>query len=1643
MNVETIKLLREKNKIDSILMKYPGVHSVGIGYKIKKGKRTKEIVIRVHVEKKGQVSKKDMIPKTIFGIPTDVIQSSIPKPTAFQDLSAANLSLLRTPIPPIGTPSPDWNGKSRYRPVIAGVSMSLGSHDPGAYTGTVGLIGFTNGPITDPRVRGLKDPLPGEPVVITNLHIMGGRAVIEESETGYDAFKELNVGEYIIQPGNLDGGKSSDGQGHIQDAIGVVLAWEPFKTRNRTSVTAQGIDSPYGEPENEWINTVDAGIGYINTGWCGGTKVSYDTRIYNPENDSFNYLTGTTDPEIGMVVSKLGRTSGRTVGTITEIDKSTRIWYADALHGIGPGYIYFKDLFEVTNNVTGEPMGRGGDSGAAFITLDYKAVGLLMGAYHGENFGIQGLGCKINTILDKFNLRLDIHAPGLSSPATDDRVNTNTGIGNSSTSLSCSMDSSKITEPVQSCPVLITQANIPDDFWNSIVNEDCSDIIVTDTQGLVQYYREIVYASKTNKILEMWVKVPQVFNSQNTEFKLACGDALASVDYSKTWENCFSSNGDFVAVYHFNRQEDSNPRIDSSRVDGKNNLVINYPANPTLSYRAAKVSGPYGSAFKLNKERYFYASDKEYLTPTIKYNTPKLTDGHWVEGKDTAFSIVAVVRLDGSSSQTNTIVSKGKWDEYELSIVNNRVVFAIYDKDRATLRKFGGTILQNTWYTVVASYDGTGLDGMRVYVNGDEVSLTSTSLYPTDYISITDTGSPLYVGKSAEDEIADITLAELWIMMGSALKKNAASILHSNIANGNINYQVDLGDDVDEELPVPVSGISPIIVSPLAAITTPSGSTVTWRVDVAGTPPLSYQWRHEGIPILGGPNSNSYTLSGVTNEDEGWYTVVVGNAFGFTSSAAVLLVDDIPTEDPVEPEPSGTAPVILTHPSGYIAEISGSVDFKVSASGELLRYYWYHNGHWIDNTDSPVYTVVNVQLENSGFYGCAVSNDYGTAVSSGAYLQVTSGGAPSPITPIEPEDDHPDFTDIPLSTDRDPYRPWDSNDINSVVGNYIKVADSAIAYKNYTARALGMNTHANSVKGCLELVDGTLYAAFFREFDRWVMYKSDDSGFSWNLIGRYKAYDRGGDPYGHNLFLQHSYVDDTTYCFIEQPAGAGGYTWTRYLLPNGGYDSPYGYDSETYGTTYYDRLKDGCFSVCGDPDNRTLVFYTDLDTSRVTALEVDPTLSGHQMIKSWNRAPGARFTGKLDSTSKNDKAWVAAVNIEGNLSVLRYIKGSSGGDGYFDNIAEVQNNLYPIRDISIDIDGKGTLALIYTLEYENDLVNTLALSYDSGVTWEKYDFPKPYRAFTFVDPATGTLTNRLRIMAGAEGGFIIAGIWTDEKFYSNVYVRHLNGLGSEYTLGPAMRMNSKNGPITGCEFFRTSDEKKLLLNNLAGVRMTYLKGRGNVIGNGDTVQTSIFQEKLGNRAYPARLSTDVISYPFDEIVPGALRLEFSVFGAPNRMVDYYNEGVTGEQTNQYIAAFGKIGIPVRLLKYIPYEVATSTGRTAYGSPTEYTTRIIVDPTTYDFPAVARNDEDFKQFIERDIRKVFLPPDFFLDRFWVLNDGGYLKRTVWTLIHMGNEYEISQVVPRFINEQICFYEANAYVIGPSNDPFRKITLPSET
>ena len=146
------------------------------------------------------------------------------------------------------------------------------------------------------------------------------------------------------------------------------------------------------------------------------------------------------------------------------------------------------------------------------------------------------------------------------------------------------------------------------------------------------------------------------------------------------------------------------------------------------------------------------------------------------------------------------------------------------------------------------------------------------------------------------------------LTLGSVL---AAPLPASNITAIGFfgSIQMDSGKiRIDE---VQVNGFTanapPVVQTPVVMPGTNvySGTTVTMEVTASGMPPLNYQWRKSGANLLNGPgisgvNSKLLTLTNVAVSDSAGYDVVVGNAFGTNTSAAVALTVTVATPATVD-----------------------------------------------------------------------------------------------------------------------------------------------------------------------------------------------------------------------------------------------------------------------------------------------------------------------------------------------------------------------------------------------------------------------------------------------------------------------------------------------------------------------------------------------------------------------------------------------------------------------------------------------------------------------------------------------------------------------------------------------------------------------
>lgn len=164
--MKTLKEIRPiKEASEADILRKPGVTGVDIGYKYVGGKKTDELSIRVYVEEKKDVPKKERIAPTIEGIKTDVIQRKF---------------VLQA-------------DKGRYDLLKGGISIGpCRVINGGAAHGTLGAIVIDN----DSRHK----------MLLSNFHVM----------CGDDEWKK---GDEMVQPSLVDDGEcQNDVVGELQRA---------------------------------------------------------------------------------------------------------------------------------------------------------------------------------------------------------------------------------------------------------------------------------------------------------------------------------------------------------------------------------------------------------------------------------------------------------------------------------------------------------------------------------------------------------------------------------------------------------------------------------------------------------------------------------------------------------------------------------------------------------------------------------------------------------------------------------------------------------------------------------------------------------------------------------------------------------------------------------------------------------------------------------------------------------------------------------------------------------------------------------------------------------------------------------------------------------------------------------------------------------------------------------------------------------------------------------------------------------------------------------------------------------------------------------------------------------------------------------
>lgn len=202
----------------------------------------------------------------------------------------------------------------------------------------------------------------------------------------------------------------------------------------------------------------------------------------------------------------------------------------------------------------------------------------------------------------------------------------------------------------------------------------------------------------------------------------------------------------------------------------------------------------------------------------------------------------------------------------------------------------------------------------------------------------------------------------------------------------------------------------PIIRSPLVASkqTVASGTPVSYTVVADGTAPMTYQWKKNNV-VMAGETAATLDLGAVDWFDGGaYYTVVVTNALGSTTSVALTLTV---TSAPIfskQPLPVGETvkPIALGG--------TGSVTVQAIGTATIL-YQWFKDGLPLaaPNYRAVSYAWAATKLTAEGTYFVRASNASGYTDSASFTVDVQD----RPVVDVSPPATVTLSADQPLSLD--------------------------------------------------------------------------------------------------------------------------------------------------------------------------------------------------------------------------------------------------------------------------------------------------------------------------------------------------------------------------------------------------------------------------------------------------------------------------------------------------------------------------------------------------------------------------------------------------------------------------------------------------
>jgi formylglycine-generating enzyme required for sulfatase activity len=301
----------------------------------------------------------------------------------------------------------------------------------------------------------------------------------------------------------------------------------------------------------------------------------------------------------------------------------------------------------------------------------------------------------------------------------------------------------------------------------------------------------------------------------------------------------------------------------------------------------------------------------------------------------------------------------------------------------ATLRITNAQLSDSGFYTVVVSNDFGEIESQPVELTVLPEDLLITAQPQVQTVNPGETATFAVVATGAAP------LTYQWRKDGVDIVGDGATsatlvIADAQLADAGVYTVVitnDYGSTESEAATLTVLVSPRITTQPLSQLV-PLGEEGTLTVVAVGAAPFSYQWRKDGVNIVG---ATSATLRIVSMQltDAAAYTVLVSNAVGAVLSKTATLTASVGGD-------TTSPPSISKPPASQTVAVGGTVAFFVNATGgRTLSYQWYFNGTALDGKTAAALVISNLVEANAGSYTVVVTNANGTVTSAAAVLTVS------------------------------------------------------------------------------------------------------------------------------------------------------------------------------------------------------------------------------------------------------------------------------------------------------------------------------------------------------------------------------------------------------------------------------------------------------------------------------------------------------------------------------------------------------------------------------------------------------------------------------------------------------------------------------